>query len=57
MVKEDFKLDATVEAKLCDGSTKQGVLKGLYKDSAGKVQVTVQYEQPVENTFDLENVT
>lgn len=40
-----------------NGTTKQGILKGIYEYSTGKVQAMVQYEQPVENTFDLENVT
>lgn len=57
MTKEDFKLGVAVDVKMCDGSTKEGVLKGIYEDSKGNVQATVEYEQPNESTFALEDIT
>lgn len=57
MTNEEFKLGAPVQATLYDGTVKDGVLKGIYQDQQGKTQVTVEYEQPVESTFDLDKVT
>lgn len=57
MNKEDFKLDAPVAAVLCDGTPVDGILKGINEDRAGKIQVDVEYQQPVQQAVDLDKVT
>jgi hypothetical protein len=57
MLKEDFKLDSNAEVNLSDATIIEGVTKGIYEGTDGRVRVIVGYQRPEQNPFNLEDVT